>query len=287
MATLGRRNRLKIVRAAPPGLYLDGGELGEILLPNSLVPKNVQPKDELDVFIYLDSEDRLVATTEIPKAQAGEFATLRVVSINAKAGAFLDWGLQKDLLLPFREHDKALRPGQKVTVFITVDPHSERIVASAKLGRHLSQEAPPYREGEQVEALITAKTPLGYNAIIENAHRGLLYHEGLTTPLQLGQRLKLYVRKIRDGGKIDLALDPSRAKRVRPLADQILDALQASSGRLPYDDDTPPETIRAKFNASKKAFKQALGALYKKRRIRFTNPGIELAENAVRTPAVK
>lgn len=266
------------MRAAPPGLYLDGGELGEILLPNSLVPKDVRPKEELDVFIYTDSEDRLVATTEIPKAQVGEVAMLRVVSVNPKVGAFLDWGLSKDLLLPFREHDKPLRPGQKVTVFVTVDPHSERIVATAKLGRHLSQEHPPYRGGEQVEGMITGKTPLGYNVIIENAHRGLLYHEGVSAPLQLGQRLKLFVRKIREGGKIDLSLDASGYKRIRPLADLIMDALAAGGGKLPFDDDTPPETIRAKFGVSKKAFKQALGALYKKRRIRFTNPGIASVE---------
>lgn len=267
---------MRIVRAAPPGLYLDGGELGEILLPGALVPRDVKPKDLLDVFVYTDSEDRLVATTEVPKAQVGEFAMLRVVSVNERVGAFLDWGLSKDLLLPFREHEKPVRPGQKVTVFVHVDEHSGRVVATARLARHLSREAPAYQPGEQVEALIIGKTELGYNAIIENAHRGLLFHEGVNVPLQLGQRLKVFVRKVREGGKIDLAMDASGYKRVRALTDVILEALQAGGGKLAMDDDTPPEAIRAKFGASKKAFKQALGALYKKRKIRFASPGIEL-----------
>jgi predicted RNA-binding protein (virulence factor B family) len=145
MAILGKRNNLSIVRESTPGLYLDGGELGEILLPGRYIPANLKPKDKLDVFIYRDSEDRLVATTEIPLATVGEFAAMKVVSINERVGAFLDWGLAKDLLLPFREQEKPARVGQKVVVFVYLDPKSERIVASARLHRHLSQERPLYR----------------------------------------------------------------------------------------------------------------------------------------------
>src|SRR5215212_3526137 len=177
MATIGRRNTLKIVREAPPGLYLDGGELGEILLPKKYIPHDIKPKDLLDVFVYLDSEDRLVATTETPLAEVGEFAALKVVGLNPNVGAFLDWGLEKDLLLPFREQDKPLRIGQRVAVFVYLDAHSNRIVASARLGRHLSKENPKFSDGQPVNLLVTSKTPLGYNTIIENSYRGLLYHD--------------------------------------------------------------------------------------------------------------
>jgi uncharacterized protein len=287
MAAIGKRNTLGIVRAAPPGLYLDGGELGEILLPGKLIPKNVQPKDLLDVFIYLDSEDRLVATTETPLAEVGEFAALKVIGINRNVGAFLDWGLSKDLLLPFREQDKPLRIGQRVAVYIYLDPQSTRIVASARLGRHLSREEPLYRPNHPVNLLIVGKTPLGYNCIVENSHRGLLYNDRVHAPLQIGQKIKGFVTAVRPGGKIDLSLDAGGYKRVAPLTTQILEALQQNGGKLPFDDSTPPEAIRAKFNVSKKAFKQALGALYKKRRVRFESPGVVLVQNSDFSPGQK
>ncbi len=284
MAAIGKRNTLRIVRAAPPGLYLDGGELGEILLPGRLIPTNVQPKDLLDVFIYLDSEDRLVATTETPLAEVGEFAALKVIGVNRNVGAFLDWGLSKDLLLPFREQEKPPRIGQIVAVYVYLDPQSNRIVASARLGRHLSQSAPVYRDNQPVNLLITSQTPLGYSAIVDSAHRGLLYHDRVHTPLQIGQKLKGFVTAVRPGGKIDLSLDAGGYKRVAPLTTTIVEALQKNGGKLPFDDATPPEAIRAKFNVSKKAFKQALGALYKKRKIRFAPPGIELIDTSVFNP---
>ena len=284
MAAIGKRNTLKIVRASQPGLYLDGGELGEILLPGKYIPQNVQPKDLLDVFIYLDSEDRLVATTETPLVEVGEFAVLKVVGINRNVGAFLDWGLGKDLLLPFSEQEKPLRIGQLVAVFVFLDSRSNRIVASARLGRHLSREEPPYRENHPVTLLITSQTPLGYSAIVDGAHRGLLYHDRVHTPLQIGQKTQGFVTAVRPGGKIDLSLDACGYKRVAPLTTQILEALKASGGKLPVDDSTSPELIRARFNVSKKAFKQALGALYKKRRIRFATPGIVLVAEGDFTP---
>jgi len=275
MATIGKRNTLKIVRAAQPGLYLDGGELGEILLPGKFIPRDLKPKDLLNVFIYLDSEDRLVATTETPLAEVGEFAALKVVGVNRNVGAFLDWGL------PFSEMTKPPRIGQKIVVFVYLDKASNRIVASARLNRHLSREAPDYQPGQAVDILIASRTPLGYNAIIENAHSGLLYSDRTTTPLEIGQHLKAYIRTIREGGKIDITLDPPGAyKQVPSLTGQILEALEKNHGKLDLDDSTPPDTIRSKFNVSKNTFKRALAALYKKRRIRFTNPGIELIDNS-------
>lgn len=284
MAILGKRNTLAIVRESTPGLYLDGGELGEILLPRRYIPANLQPGDQLDVFVYRDSEDRLVATTEIPLAMVGEFACLQVVSVNARVGAFLDWGLAKDLLLPFREQERSVRVGQRVVVFVYLDPRTERIVASTRLRRHLNQDRPFYRNSQPVDLLITGASPIGYQAIVENSHSGLLYRDNISTPLQIGQRLKGFVRNIRPDDQIDLSLDAAGYKRVASLTDLIVKALEAGGGRLDFDDDSPPEAIRQKFNASKKAFKQALGKLYKARRIRFVNPGIELLDNSSWSP---
>jgi predicted RNA-binding protein (virulence factor B family) len=285
MAILGKRNTLGIVRESTPGLYLDGGELGEILLPGRYIPANLKPKDQLDVFVYRDSEDRLVATTEIPLATVGEFAAMKVISINDRVGAFLDWGLAKDLLLPFREQEKPVRVGQKVVVYVYLDPKSERIVASSRLKRHLSPDRPLYRNSQPVELLITGATPLGYQAIVANAHLGLLYRDNLTTPLQIGQRVKAFVRNIRPNDQIDLSLDAAGYKRVAPLTEQIVQALEQNGGRLAFDDDSSPEAIRQKFNVSKKAFKQALGKLYKARRISFQSPGIQLLDNSNWSPS--
>lgn len=287
MATIGKRNLLAIIRASQPGLYLDGGELGEILLPGRYIPADVAPKQKLDVFVYRDSEDRLVATTETPHAMVGEFAYLKVISVNPQVGAFLDWGLAKDLLLPFREQEFPLRPGDWTTVYVGLDAKTDRIIASTRLNRHLNRDTPAYRDGQPVNFLITGKTLLGYNAIVENAHRGLLYKNNLAAALKIGAKLKGFVRKLHSGGKIDLSLDAAGYKRVAPLTNQIVEALQANGGELNFDDDSSPALIRQKFSVSKKAFKQALGKLYKTRRIEFMKPGIKLLENTEWTPGRK
>lgn len=277
MTKIGQRNTLTVLHSTPRGIYLDAGELGEILLPNRYIPRGTELGQQLDVFIYRDSEDRLVATTEQPFAMVGEFATLEVVSVNRNIGAFLNWGLPKDLLLPFREQgEQRVLPGQKVVVYVMLDDKTDRIIATTRLNRHLSKERPPFKLKQEVRLLIAARTPLGYNAIIEGTHLGLLYHTNVGAPLQIGQQVKGYVMMIHPGGKIDLSLDASGYQRVASLTDKILDALKQNGGRLPHDDDSPPEQIRAVFDASKKAFKQALGALYRQRRIQFTHPGIML-----------
>jgi uncharacterized protein len=284
MATIGRRNTLTVLRDSTPGIYLDGGEHGEILLPNRYVPREVVMGDRLEVFVYRDSEDRLVATTETPRATVGEVATLRVISINRQVGAFLDWGLAKDLLLPFREQTGPVQVGQDVVVRVYLDEKTQRIVASMKLHRDSAIEPPNYRTGQQVEFFITDKTPLGYKTLVEGKHPGLLYHEGISVPVAIGQKLKGFVRVLRPDGKIDLSLDQAGYRRVAPLALRIVQALQRSRGRLGLDDDSPPEAIRQAFGASKKAFKQALGTLYKARRIRFSKSGIELLDNTAWSP---
>lgn len=284
MAIIGKRNLLGIIREAPPGLYLDGGELGEILFPRRYIPAGLVAKDKLDVFVYRDSEDRLVATTEVPFAMVGEFASFLVVSINDRVGAFLDWGLAKDLLLPFGEQERPVRIGQRVVAGVFLDPTSQRIIASTRLLRHLHRDTPAYGKGQPVNVLITGRTPLGYNAIVENAHRGLLYHDTLTLPLEVGKRMKAFVREVRSGGKIDLSLDAVGYQRVAPLTDKIVEELEKAGGQLNFDDDSSPQAIRLVFGVSKKAFKQALGKLYKKRRIEFANPGIKLLDNTQWTP---
>ncbi len=284
MATIGKRNLLSIVRESQPGLYLDGGELGEILLPRRYIPADVAPKQKLDVFVYRDSEDRLVATTEKPNAMVGEFACLKVINLRENIGAFLDWGLAKDLLLPFREQEFPVRIGDRVVVYVCLDEKTQRIVASMRLNRHLNRETPAYRDGDAVNILVISKTPLGYNCIVENAHRGLLYKSQLAGPLAIGQKIKGFVRTVRAGGKIDLSLDASGYKRVAPLTNKIIEALQFSGGKFEFDDDSTPEAIRQNFGVSKKAFKQALGKLYKTRRIAFLKPGIQLLENSSWSP---
>src|SRR5688572_850893 len=228
MVEIGKRNLLAIVRASAPGLYLDGGELGEILLPKRYIPANLKQKDKLEVFVYRDSEDRLVATTETPLATVGEFACLQVVSINDRVGAFLNWGLSKDLLLPFREQERPVRVGQKVVVAVYLDPATHRIVASTRLSRHLSRETPAYSVGQAVNLLLVSQTPLGFTAIVENAHLGLLYRDNASTPLEVGQKVKGFVRAVRPNGKIDLGLDASGYKRVMPLQLQIVRALESN-----------------------------------------------------------
>ena len=287
MAILGKRNLLSVIRESSPGLYLEGDELGEILLPGRYIPKDLAQKEKLDVFVYRDSEDRLVATTETPNAMVGEFAYMKVINVHPQIGAFLDWGLAKDLLVPFREQEFPLRIGDWAIVYVCLDLKTDRILASTRLNRHLNREPAAYRDGQPVNFIITGKTPLGYNAIVENAHRGLLYHSGLAAALKTGAKLKGFVRTMRAGGKIDLSLDASGYKRVAPLTNQIVEALEAGGGKLAFDDDSSPAAIRQAFSVSKKAFKQALGKLYKTRRIAFLKPGIQLLENSSWTPGTK
>lgn len=282
MTAIGSRNHLRILREAPPGLYLDGETLGEILLPRRYVTPHTTIGAIVEVFVYRDSEDRLVATTETPRAMVGDFAFLKVVSADRQRGAFLDWGLSKDLLLPRREQAQPVTAGQGVVVYVFLDLRQARIVATTHLERHLNETAPFYAEGQRVELLITAQTALGYKAIVENAHAGLLYQSELSTALEIGQRCAGFVRQVRSDGKLDLGLDPAGYRRVAPLTQQIVAVLRAHGGRLECDDDSPPETIRATFQTSKKAFKQALGALYRERVIRFTKPGIQLVAKTSR-----
>ncbi len=276
MAFIGRRNLLPILRWATPGFYLDGGVHGEILLPGRYSPPGASVGSKVDVFVYRDSEDRLVATTETPLAMVGEFAYLRVISVNPRIGVFFDWGLAKDLLLPLRELATPVRPGDWRIVRVALDTKTDRIIASARLSRWLNRTPVPYTEGQRVRLLVSGDTPLGYNAIIENAHSGLLYRSELAGSLATGETLDGYVRALRPDGKIDLSLDRAGFHRIAPLTDQILAALKAADGHLPLHDNSSPADIRAAHGVSKKAFKQAIGSLYRDRRIVIEPTGIRI-----------
>ena len=267
MASIGRTSRLFVVRLATPGAFLDGGELGEILLPGRYVPRGTITGESFEVFVHRDSEDRVVATTERPMAEVGQCAALRVVSSDPHRGAFLDWGLSKDLLLPVREQDRPVEVGERVVVVVLVDARSDRIIASCRLARHLGTAPPPFVENQAVSLLVVGPTPLGYTAVVDGTHLGLLYRNEVPGDLAPGQALDGYVRAVREDGKIDLSLNASGYRRVLPLKETILEALAKAGGTLPHGDRSDPEAIRAAFGCSKKAFKQAIGALYRERLI--------------------
>lgn len=274
---LGRMNRLRVVKFVDFGLYLDGGQSGEILLPSRYVPRNVRVGDELDVFLYLDSEERLIATTECPKAMVGDFAYLQVAWVN-NYGAFLDWGLMKDLFVPFREQKVKMQKGQSYIVYLHVDEESYRIMASAKVDRFLSKETPPYEEGDEVNILVWQKTDLGYKVIVDNGYAGLIYDSEVFTDLKTGDRLKAYIKTIRPDRKLDLTLNKQGRAAICDFADTLLTFLQDHGGHAQVCDKTPAKEIYSLFGVSKKVFKKALGDLYKRRLIVFTDNGVELAD---------
>jgi len=283
MALLGKINILTVLKDAPPGLYLDGGDLGEILLPGDSIPPGAGPDDELQVFLYRDSEDRLVATTHDPLACVGDFAALKVKQVHPTIGAFLDWGLNKDLLLPMREQERRVHKGDIVVVFVFIDEVSQRIIATTRWRDHLSATPPNYSEGAPVSLLIAGESPLGYNAIVDNTHVGLLFRSELGSALQVGDKCKGYVRNVRPDGKLDLGLDPEGYQRIAPLADRILTALRSQDSKLPVHEGSSPEDIRAAFQTSKKAFKQAIGNLYRQRLIEIKGADIVLRKSEPRS----
>lgn len=276
MAQIGKRNLLTVVRSAAPGLYLDGGARGEILLPGRYIPTGAVVGGQVDVFVYRDSEDRMVATTEQPFAMVDEMAFLEVASVRHGLGAFLRWGLEKDLLLPIREMDGPVNPGDRIVVFIVLDRRTDRLIATARFNRLLDQKPPHYHEGESVRLMVASRSPLGFNLVVNNLHRGLIYHTEIHQPLKVGDQVQGYVRAIRPDGKLDLALGQAGHRRIGPMAEQVMKVLTERGGHLPYHDGSIPEEIRDVFGMSKKAFKQAIGALFKERRIIIDPDGISL-----------
>lgn len=279
MALIGRMNTLEVLKHTDFGLYLDGGVDGEILLPKRYIPKDTPSEagDWLNVFIYFDSDDKLIATTLTPKVMVGGFASLKVVDIN-RIGLFLDWGLPKDLLLPHSEEKRPLEIGDYCVVHVYLDKHSKRLVATARLDRYLDQLPARYSVGQEVDLLVAESTDLGFKAIINETHWGLIHKNEAFKFLRRGMREKGYIREIRPDGKINLSLQPVGRQAGDALADQILSKLSEQGGRLPLSDKSAPEVITAHFGVSKGNFKKAIGGLYKQGLIRIHPDSIELVE---------
>lgn len=272
---LGKYNQLEVVKEVDFGMYLDGDEDGEILLPKRYVPEGCKPGDVLNVFIYLDMDERLVATTLDPYVQVGEFACLEVAWVN-QFGAFLDWGLMKDLFVPFREQKAKMQKGGRYIVHVHLDDESYRIVASAKVEHYLSKEKPTYKPGEEVHILVWQRTDLGYKVIVDNRFSGMLFHNEIFQPLEMGMQMKAFVKHVREDGKIDLVLQRSGARNVEDFAEVLLQFIKDNNGYTSINDKTDAETIYQTFGVSKKTFKKAVGDLYKKRLIILEPDGIRL-----------
>ncbi|MBP5500874.1 MAG: GntR family transcriptional regulator, partial [Bacteroidales bacterium] len=262
------------------GLYLDGGEGVEILLPKRYMPQDVKVGDELKVFVYHDAEARIIATNEQPYATVGPFAYLKINSVNA-VGAFADWGTSKELLIPHREQAQKMEEGRRYIIYIYIDQLSGRIVGTGKIDKHLGNVPPAYEEGQEVEALVWKQTNLGYKVIINQQHAGLLYHNQIFQEIRIGERLRAWVKGVREDDKIDLSLQPIGYRQmIDPAEASILKALHRRNGFLPLTDHSTPELIASELQMSKKTFKKAIGALYKQQRISLLPDGIQLLDNS-------
>lgn len=274
---LGKKNSLEVARRVDFGLYLNAGEVGEVLLPARYVPQGVQPGDCLEVFLYLDSEERLVATTQTPLIEVGQFAFLTVKWTN-QFGAFLDWGLMKDLFCPFAEQKTRMSTGERHLVYCYIDPLTYRILCSARIERFFSRQAPHYQPNQAVEALIYQRTALGYKAIIDNLHPAVLFNNEAFRPLSIGERLTAFVKQVREDGKIDLRLSPTHGlQHVQDFERQLLAHLRAAKdGFCPLHDKSDAADIYRTFGVSKKTFKQAVGQLYKRGLITLHTNGLRI-----------
>ena len=274
MLNIGKFNTLTIVKKQGPDIYLDNGLSAKVLLADKKPPESCQVGDALEVFVYVDSEGHLAATTKIPLAQVDDIAWLKVVSLNY-VGAFLDWGLPKDLLVPFSEQHHEMEVGKSYLVKVFLDDKN-RIAATTKIDRFIEDESVDFEVGQKVSLIIADKTELGFKAIVDNTHWGLLYQNELFQPVRRGQKLNGYIKQIREDGKIDLILQEPGYGKVVSLTDTILIKLNKNNGALDLSDKSPPEAIYATFGVSKKVFKQAIGALYKKQLITIDKDGIKL-----------
>ncbi len=273
---IGSYNTLKVVKLVDFGIYLDAGAYGEVLMPTRYVPEGTKVDDMIEVFLYTDSEDRPIATTATPYAAVGDFAAMKVKAISS-VGAFLDWGIMKDLLVPFSEQRRDLSEGETCVVYVYLDSKTSRVVASAKYEKFLEKEDFSELEPDmQVDIMIASKTDLGYKAIIDNKYIGLIYKNEVFKPLKLGDKLKAYIRQIREDGKIDLRLQRSGYDAIKGEAELILNKLNACGGFIATTDKSPAELIYDTYNISKKTYKKAVGDLYKHGLIKIQPDGIKL-----------
>lgn len=279
MANIGERASLQILHEKTFGLFLDGGELGEILLPRREMPVRWNLGDLVDVFLYLDSEDRQVATLKAPKVMPGQFARLKCVAVTG-VGAFLDWGLPKDLMVPFREQKVRMEIGKNYLVHVHLDEQTGRIIASTRIARHMDLTPPDFHLEQEVDLIIFGKTDLGYKAIINGTHSGLIFANEVFQDLQPGEALKGYITALRPDGKINLSLHAAGRAKVEGLEGQILAELNARGGFWALSDHSPADEINAELGVSKRTFKQATGALWKRGQITIESNGIRLTPDA-------
>jgi len=278
MLKIGEFNKLRIIKEVKFGIFLDGFDYGEILLPKQYIPKEFKINDEIKVFIYNDSEDRIIATTLKPKAKVGDFALLKMISKN-DFGVFFDWGLPKDLFVPLREQRNDMEVGRSYILYIYLDTITERIAGSAKPENYLNKNTSDLKKGQEVDLMIYKKTKLGYKAIINGTFEGILYENEIFQSLKIGQIITGHIKKIREDGKIDLSISKSGQGMIEELSEQIQNKLIEAGGFLNLNDKSSPEDISEMFGVSKKAFKKAIGFLYKRKTIIFADDGIRKIDN--------
>ncbi|MFT7690996.1 MAG: putative RNA-binding protein (virulence factor B family) [Porticoccaceae bacterium] len=277
MAQVGRFNKLEVVKEVDFGVYLDGGELDTILLPQRYVPEGCEVGDWVDVFLYFDSEDLLIATTETPRVEVGRCEMLKVIDIN-NAGAFMDWGLPKDLLVPYSEQLKPMEVGYSYVVYVFHDQDSDRIAASTRLQDYLAEESVWVKPRQAVDLLIAGRTDLGYKAVINDQYLGLIFRDDAFRPLKVGERLPGFIKNIRTDGKIDLVISQGTLQGDHDLGEQIIESLRATGGVSMLTDKSDPDEIHRTFKVSKKKYKQALGSLYRSKRILLSAEKIQLVD---------
>jgi predicted RNA-binding protein (virulence factor B family) len=275
MIEIGKQNRLLVLRNTSVGLYLGDEDGQDVLLPIKYIPEGIEVHDEIDVFVYRDSEDRLIATTLEPRIQLNGFASLRVKDVN-EVGAFLDWGLEKDLMVPYREQTSRMRVGQYQVVYLYVDAETNRLAATNKLDRFLDSDPSQLQEGQQVDLLVWTETDLGYNVIINQKYKGLVYKNEIYTSIEPGDELIGYIKRLREDSKIDVSLQQQGFANIEVNAQVVLDKLKKNKGFIPLNDNSSPEDIMDVFQMSKKTFKKAIGTLYKQRLIALEEKGISL-----------
>ncbi len=280
MISLGKYAELEVIKELNFGFYLDGGPLGELLLPIRYAPENLRIGDDLRVFLYCDSDDRPIATTEIPFAQADEFAFLKVKSVS-QHGAFLNWGLPKDLFVPFREQVTPMEAGKSYLVRVYVDTESDRLAASARLDRFLKKTADNLKDDDEVEIIVAVRTPMGFRVVVNGEFWGVIFESDIFQPLRIGMKLNAYVKQYRHDGKLDISLQrKGYRQRIPEAADILLDILKKTqTGCLALTDKSSPELIYKSVQMSKKSFKQAVGSLYKHRLVELKDDGIYLLKD--------
>jgi predicted RNA-binding protein (virulence factor B family) len=278
MAILGKINELEIVKATDYGVLLEGGHLGHILLPNKFLPNDYRIGEKLTVFVYLDTNDEPVATTQTPKITLGECAFLKVADMN-KTGAFFDWGLPKDLMVPYAEQPYKIYPGLYYTVYMYQDNASKRLVGSLKLSKHLNEFNTNFKNQQQVDLLICGKSNLGFKAVINKTHLGLIHHSDVFKTIRLGQKVKAYIKEIREDDKINLSFTLPDSHQLGSLASKVLEDLQQNNGTSSLTDKSAPAEIYHKWNVSKGSYKKALGMLYKQKLISIDKDLIQLVEH--------